>query len=243
MRAAAATGLDAEVATAAHGAVLAAARAAPCPPIASRVRRSLDYSVPDDMARWVQPDADGQLFCRICKKRATQEHLRSPTHAKRIEEDAILNAYTGRAGTTRRFAGKLCTGRPTQQKIMQFWGDAVPHLPWVAMHVHKLKVAFYVNSSHDRPIYAHDANYELGIVAYRGSGKYEGCTYLPWHALPVSDSDGDAPFGCPDAGDGKGWWPVVCVQKTADTAMLVCIYQLTAEGDVPAWPIRLPTEV
>ena len=99
-----------------------------------------------------------------------------------MEEDAIGTLIGGKACSTRRFNGDMCTGVPTKKKMYQFWGDALENLPQAAMKIHREKGVFYDGK---REVTPNEAHYELGVVSYPGTGKYnEKNLYVPYHQLP-----------------------------------------------------------
>ena len=52
------------------------------------IEDALVKEIPEDMHRWVQKK-DGNPFCFLCKKVATEGHLRSNEHMRRMEEDVL----------------------------------------------------------------------------------------------------------------------------------------------------------
>ena len=156
---------------------------------------------------------------------------------KRIEEDAIGTLIGGKACSARRFNGDMCTGVPTKKKIHDFWGDALENLPRAAMEIHIEKGVFYDGKKEITP---GQAEYELGIVSYSGGGKYIDSIYLPFHELPDSDEVASKRqvrgWKTPP---GQGWWPVICLQTKKELGqtkkLIVCWYQLLADGIVMAW--------
>ena len=94
------------------------------------VQDALVKEIPVDMTRWVQV-VDGKPRCLICSKAATEGHLQSSEHVKRIEEEAIGTFMGGKAKTPR-FNGGKCTSCPTKKKMQDFWGDALENLPKAA---------------------------------------------------------------------------------------------------------------
>ena len=72
---------------------------------------------------------NGEPRCFICNKCATEVHLKSSEHVKRIEEDAIGTIIAGKALSTRRFNGDMCTGVPAKRKMYNVGGDALETMP------------------------------------------------------------------------------------------------------------------
>ena len=81
---------------------------------------------------------------KFAKKCATEGHVKSIEHVKRIEEDALGTTIAGHAQTTRRYNGDLCVGVLTKTLIYQFWGDAVENLVRYAMDIHRAKGFFSI---------------------------------------------------------------------------------------------------
>ena len=97
------------------------------------------------MCLWVQMVND-EPRCLVCNNVATEEHLKSSEHVKRIEGDAIGTLMGVKALSTRCLNGDMCTGVLTKKKMYDFWGDALENLPQVARHIH-VKKASYLHSS------------------------------------------------------------------------------------------------
>ena len=102
------------------------------------IEEALIKEIPVNQKRWIQM-IDGEPRCIICDKQATEGHVVSSEHVKRIEEDCIGDLNGGKSKTTRRFNGDLCTGVPTKKKMYDFWGDALENLVKVAMEIHQKK--------------------------------------------------------------------------------------------------------
>jgi hypothetical protein len=210
------------------------------------IEEAFAKEVPYDMQKWVKLK-DGQAYCEICKKFATASHLESTDHIKRMEEDAIGTLMGGNAESTRRFDGDKCTGILTKKLMYTYWGDALEHLLQAAKDIHIKKGAFYDKK---RQILVDECKYELGVVSYPGHGKYKNCKYTPFHELPdseeVATEDWIASMSKPE---GQGWWPVIALQHRTESAsstaaivksvLVVCWYQLLADGTVMAWWIYL----
>lgn len=180
---------------------------------------------------------------------ANETHLNSSTHHERIEEAAISSLLAGKTTSTRRLVnGKLgtgCVGPPTKGRIMNYWGDELPNLTSIAQKKHIEKAKICINASDKRQVAPSDVKqYRLGIVSYRGSGKYASSTFKWFDELPdceeVAESWPNWPAGylLPE---GQGWWPVVAMELHDDSEMmwtgptvgigkkkilLICFYQL-----------------
>ena len=187
---------------------------------------------------------NGQPRCVICQKWATEGHLTSSAHVKRIEEDAIGTLMGGAAQTPRRFNGDLCTGVLTKKLMYNFWGDALTNLPKAAKEVHESVGAFWNGKE---AILPSDAMYELGVVSYPGQGKYHECnTFVAFHDLPDQEDTASEEERKMRSPKGQGWWPVIALQKeacpsrleTKKKVLLVCWYQLLQDpgnGRINCW--------
>ena len=204
-----------------------------------RVKDSLAKEILIDQQKYVQV-VNGGLFCRLCKKNATKEHLQCRAHLAKMEEEAISNTLGGHAHSYRRFNPDLCRGCPTKKLIYQFWGDSILQLPLEAQKIHQQKGAFYIDSKLERPVPAHQGQYELGIVSYSGGGKYQHSVYIPFHDLPDTEEVAEVWQLLRTNPENQGWWPVIALDRTQIAAsvwqvLLVCFYQLQSSGIVAAW--------
>jgi hypothetical protein len=204
-----------------------------------RVRDSLIKEIPVDQQKYVKV-LNGEPYCVLCKKVATEGHIASQAHILKMEEEAISNFLGGCASSMRRFQADLCVGVATKKLIYEFWGDAIQQLPEATKRIHKEKGKFYINSKIDRPLYPEDCMYELGIVSYSGGGKYHASTYIPWHDLPDQEETADEKQLKRTEPPGQGWWPVIALERTYTKQdglkiLLVCFYQLQSDGPVAVW--------
>ena len=190
------------------------------------IEDALVKEIPVEMNHWVQM-VNGEPRCFVCNKVATQGHLISSEHMKRMEEDAIGTFMAGKAQSTRRFNGDMCTGVPTKKKMYEFWGEALENLLSATKEKHLKKGAFY---SGKKTITPAEARYELGIVSYPGTGKYNDANiYLPFHELPdVEDVANEEQLHITSP-PGQGWWPVIALQTEVVSAtmkkiLIVCWY-------------------
>ena len=210
--------------------------------LVEKVKDSLAKEIPISHQKYVAV-IDGEPYCRVCQKVATESHLRSPAHCAKMEEEAISNTLGGNASSVRRFDPDLCRGCPTRKLIFGYWGDGIQCLPQEAQKIHELKGEFYVNSKIDRPVLAKDCRHELGIVSYSGTGKYQDSTYIPWHDVPDDEICAEDYQKIRRSPDNQGWWPVIALQtiRTGPSSwqvLLVCFYQLQSDGPVAAWWIN-----
>ena len=94
-----------------------------------------------------------------------------------------------------------------------------------------------------------DAVYELGVVSYPGQGKYHECNkYIAFHELPDQEDTASEEERKMRSPKGQGWWPVVALQKVAETTkegatttkvLVVCLYQLLDNGRIMCWWIYI----
>ena len=108
------------------------------------IEDALVKDIPVEMCRWIKI-VNGEPYCQICKKSATEGHVKSIEHVKRIEEDALGTTIAGHAQTTRRYNGDLCVGVLTKTLIYRFWGNAVENLVKWAMEIHRAKGFFFLS--------------------------------------------------------------------------------------------------
>ena len=165
--------------------------------------------------------------------------MKSSDRVKRIEEDAIGTLIGGKACSTRRFNGDMCTGILTAKNMMVFWGDALLNLPLAAKRIHLEKGVFHHGKK--KVITPSEAQYELGVVSYPGTGKYSDCNiYVPFHELPDVEATASEEQKQRIPPPGQGWWPVVAlktevVSETRKKVLVVCWYQLLSDGRVICW--------
>ena len=207
-----ATGRKGSVASAMHTEAIEEKREKEAQP--TPIEDALIKEIPPDMTKWIHM-VNGEPRCRICQKWATEGHLKSSEHVKRIEEDALGTLMGGEAKTTRRFNGDRCTGVLTKKLMFEFWGDALANLPKAASEVHAREGVFY---NEKKPIKPSDVVYELGVVSYPGQGKYHECNkYIAFHELPDQEETASEEERNMRSPEGQGWWPVIALQKVAET--------------------------
>jgi hypothetical protein len=134
---------------------------------------------------------------------------------------------------------------PTKKDLLRHWGDALPNLVLVAKQKHIQKGMMYINASTKRGVAPRDVkSYRLGIVSYRGAGKYDSSCFKYFDLLPDSEDVVDSFPDWPEnylLPAGQGWWPVVAMELHEDSDMnwtgpivgtgrkrilLICFYQL-----------------
>lgn len=118
----------------------------------------------------------------------------------------------GKALSKRRFDGDMCTGIPTVQKMRDSWGDCLECLPMECKKIHIKKGVFHYGNK--KQITPDEAIYELGVVSYPGTGKYNDTNiYVPYHELPDSLDVATKEQMKISSPPGQGWWPVIALRK------------------------------
>ena len=206
----------------------------------ARVMDALIKEIPLVQARYISVKEDLGPWCNLCSKCATEGHISSGQHKLAMEESALSDAMSGQIHKGFRRYGKLCEGCPTKRLMMDWWGENITYLPEYAIKVHKKKKEFYINEKDDKPITVDQATHELGIVSYKGDGKYNASTYIPYHNLPDSEEVATEEQLRTTSPAGQGWWPVISLKEEntkqhGRCILLVCFYQLQMKGKVPAW--------
>ena len=180
--------------------------------------------------------------------------MNSQQHLERKEEDAIATLMGGKSQTTRRFKGHGCTDIPTKQNIMKYWGNALPCLAAEAKRRHIDKGTIYVDNKDKKRIAPEDVRgYRLGIVSYKGNGKYSSINKFRWFDdLPDSEEVTDEEWARLQVlPSDQGWWPVVAVELEpaansrvgGDWAshvgcrriVIICFYQLLGDRLIGWW--------
>ena len=128
-------GMHGSAASSTHSMILDKERLEPRPNALERelaIAEALVKEIPLEMSRWVRKNELGEPRCFICNKVATEGHLKSCEHLKRIEEDAIGTLMGGTAQSTRRFNSDMCTGVLAKKRLYESWGDALENSPLAA---------------------------------------------------------------------------------------------------------------
>ena len=168
----------------------------------------------------------------------------------------------GVANKTRRFGEEWCRGVLTKKLVLDHWGDALLNMPMKAREIHYKKGVFS-DTKHHVDLTPEECKHELGVVSYKGNGKYplDSTIYVPFHELPDSEdtaSKEQMQTICPE---GQGWWPVIALQTKDVTPpfevecryqpslqpkvitkkvitkkiFVVCFYQVLQDGRVWGW--------
>jgi len=193
-------------------------------------------------------------YCCLCEKEATPGHLDSGAHNLKKEEHAVGTRMAGRAESTRKLkGGKLSTGYLgflTKKGMFKHWGDELPSIPAWAEEVHMEKGAIYIDGNEQKQIRPKDvAGRRLGVVSYRGDGKYAQSSFHWFDDLPDSEEVATEEELAVVPPDGQGWWPVIAMNLNPETeercsqtcsswttatktkgVLLICFYQLLATG-------------
>ena len=146
----------------------------------------------------------------------------------RLNDHALSDFLAGQSvGTRNRTSGKLnhgMEGLPTQQRAMEFWGDALPLLG--LRGTERVKAAGGLRVDGHKNLVPAPNTGRLALVCYPGQGKYLAGTDLWYYDELPPDEDtlkdylaGRTPW--PDALSGRrfeslraasqgyGWWPVI----------------------------------
>ena len=128
----------------------------------------------------------------LCQKEATPSHIDSGRHKLKKEEHAVGTRMADRAESTRKLTGgKLGSGylgTLTKKGMLMHWGDELPSMPEWAKHRHEKKGAIYTDGKEQKRIRPEDvAGRRLGVVSYRGDGKYAQSSFHWFDDLPDSE--------------------------------------------------------
>ena len=124
----------------------------------------------------------------------------------------------------------------TKQNVYKYWGDAIENLVKSAWDIINSKGEFYIDSKvrgTTVPIMG-IKGLRLGMVSYRGDGKYDNSRFWFWDDVPdwdgqsLNDSDDEELLDPPA---GQGWWPVIAIDllpqfmgyKATGTVLVVII--------------------
>ena len=110
--------------------------------------------------------------------------------------------------------------------------------------IHTKKGVFHYGNK--KQITPDEAIYELGVVSYPGTDKYNDTNiYVPFHDLPDSVEVASKEQLKLSSPPGQGWWPVIALKKivedeTKTKILIVCWYQLLSDGTIIGWWIYVP---
>ena len=172
----------------------------------------------------------------------------------------------GNAKSTRRFTGgkmgRGYLGPLTKKGVLKHWGDELPSMPEWAKQRHMEKGAIYIDDKEEQRIRPEDvAGRRLGVVSYRGDGKYAQSSFHWFDDLPDSEEVATEEELAVVPPQGQGWWPVIAMNlnpeaeerysqtcrssKTATKTkgvLLICFYQLLADGHLVGWWVFIDTD-
>ena len=130
--------------------------------------------------------------------------------------------------------------------MLEHWGDALQNMPQAARDIHESAGVFWDKNTKILP---EDAIYELGVVSYPGTGKYDECnSYIPFHELPDSEDTASEEESKMRSPEKQGWWPVTALQKVAEKTkegatktkvLVMCWYQLLEDDRKICWWIYM----
>lgn len=192
---------------------------------------------------------NGDIYCRVCHKFGWA-HCHSGPHLVKIEEHALGTLLAGPTSTARRYE-KDTTGMPgklTKRACLSYWGEALDNLPNAAHKIVHRKGAIFINGTAKGQRISPEMidSLTLGVVSYKGDGKYDHSTYWHWHLIPDSeDHIHDESYGLKEylqPPPGQGWWPVIAIWPKKDVyvkkggkVLAICFYQLMAEPLIAWW--------
>ena len=199
---------------------------------------------------------EGGVHCRLCDKKADESHLSSLGHLERMEEVAIASLMAGRTNSARKLVnGKLgrgCREMLTKKRFMDYWGDALPCLPMEAETRHQEKGIIYIDNKDKKPLQRKDVRgYRLGLVSYKGPGKYAQRSFHWYDDIPdcgeVMPEQWEQKTALPE---NQGWWPVAAMELSPQAnervggpspeagkkkILIICFYQLMGNRFVAWW--------
>ena len=201
--------------------------------------------IPESQSKYVVIK-NGDYYCKICKK-SGWTHITSGPHLKRLEDYCLSNMLAGDAETNRRWENTAgMQGRLDKKACYKFWGEALDNLPNAADTIFNEKKVLYINSRQNGTAVTLNMirSKSLGMVSYKGNGKYDHSTFWHWHQVPDSE-DNDPDYGDENLlwpPDGQGWWPVIaitlepgCGVVPGGAALIICFYQLQADELIAWW--------
>ena len=142
-------------------------------------------------------DGDVVDVCTLCGRTATDGHLTSAGHLRRLEDQALGDLLAGQADSTRNLTmGRVNRGMyslPTQAAALSFWGHGLTDLVATGLARINLSPGVMVDLSLRGPGRRLVApgfirTAELGLLKYGGCGKYFRNDFWYWQDLP-SDAD------------------------------------------------------
>ena len=163
---------------------------------------------PDYALRFIQRqvvDGYAQETCMLCSCVATEGHLASEGHLRRLEDQALGDLLAGRAQSMRNITdGRVNRGMyelPTQAAALRHWGDSLPNLVPAGLAILWQSAGLRVDRSltgrsrRHLVLPAQIQTAELGLLKYGGSGKYFRNDFWYWQDLPSDLAILDRPAG------------------------------------------------
>ena len=156
------------------------------------------YEAPPDYAlQFIERTVvDGwvQDTCLLCSCTATEGHLASTSHLRKLESQALGDLLVGRAESLRNISnGRHNRGMyeiPTQAAAFRHWGRGLTNLVPAGLDILRRSSGIRVDTTLAgnkrctvRPSEIRTA--ELGLVKYCGSGKYHCNDFWYWQDLPT----------------------------------------------------------
>ena len=155
--------------------------------------------------------------------------------------------------------GKGYQGPLTKKGMLCYWGDELQAMPEWARMRHMEKGAIHIDGK-DKCVVTHKdvVGRRLGVVSYRGDGKYADSTFHWFDNLPDSEDVATQEELAVVHPERKGWWPVIACdlhhdsqyyQSTSTTIpgptvrvkgriLVICFYQLIG-GRLVGWWVKI----
>ena len=253
-RAAAATGVRGTAAISVHAAAVAAVPEATAAERTEFLQSLREQGLPTS---FIAVNERGENYCSLCKKHASEEHVRSGAHIMAVERESLETALAGSAQGFRRRSSQSggFEGGATKSALMRYWGDALENV--VSYYMQRLRDESTMTLQGRRCSFGLDisqiTSVRLAFVSYKQmSGKYCPDTRLVyWDELDddeaITKELGKDPL-VPQP--GQGWWPVVTSRpvdsvrskmpwQLQNATMVCCFYQLM-ETPLASWPWSEP---
>ena len=149
-----------------------------------------------------------QATCTLCGKVATNEHLLSADHRRKLDDQALGDLLAGQARTTRNLTqGVINQGMyelPTQAAALAFWGESLPNLIPAGLAILHRSAGVWVDKrlrGGGRRIVppGRIQTAELALLKYAGEGKYFRNDFWYWQDLPTDKDVLAESLRCPPA--------------------------------------------
>ena len=133
-------------------------------------------------------------MCVLCGRAATEGHLSSSAHLRRLDEQALGDLLAGPADSTRnQTMGRVNRGMyelPTQAAALRFWGNGLPGLVDSGLALIRgsdgvmVDIGLSGRAGRRLVVPAFIRTAELGLLRYGGNGKYFRNDFWFWQDLP-----------------------------------------------------------